>query len=229
MSMKLIFLYFGSLLLLIAGCIIVDGDPTITDYNNSVDTNNLYPNVPYDSLIIFNATANETITTWTWYSGGVDQSHNFDSYTTSWTSIGYKNVSVTATNGNGTSNMITWNPYISMEMSGGSDVVAHMDESGFDNIMAGINGTNPDFELLLWGATEPFQVAVGNAFFLVLFGIPMIMFYIRQNTILLPSLFGIIIGTVMFSFLPASFAYTANAIIVMAVLAVLYSFYKERR
>ncbi|MCK5138233.1 MAG: PKD domain-containing protein [Thermodesulfovibrionia bacterium] len=227
--LKLSFVYFGILFLLIAGCVVVDGDPDITTYTNSVDTNNMYPVVDHGSSITFYATSNETITTWAWYVDTVNQSHGFDNLTYAWTSKGYKNVSVTATNANGTSPMITWNPYVQMEMAGAGDTISNMDETGYDNLMLGLEGDSPDFEVMLWGITEPFQVVVGNMFFAILFGIPMLMFYLRQGSLIIPSMFGIIMGTMLFAFFPASFAETASAIIVMSMLAVFYTFYKARR
>ena len=227
--LKLSFIYFGILFLLITGCVVVDGAPDITTYTNSVDTNNMYPVVGCGSSITFYATANETITTWTWYKDGADQSNNYDNLTTSWSSKGYKTVNVTGTNANGTSLPITWNPYIKMKMAGAGDTISDMDETGYDNLMLGVEGDNPDFEVMLWGITEPYQVVVGNMFFAILFGIPMSMFYLRQGSLIIPSMFGIILGTVLFAFFPASFAATASAIIVMSILAVFYTFYKERR
>ena len=227
--LKLSFVYFGILFLLIAGCVVVDGAPDITTYTNSVDTTNMYPVVDYGSSITFYATANETITTWDWYVDTVDQSHNYDNLTYAWAVLGYKNVSVIATNTNGTSPMITWNPYVQMEMAGAGDTISEMDETGYDNLMLGLEGDSPDFEVMLWGLTEPYQVVVGNMFFAILFGIPMLMFYLRQGSLIIPSMIGIVMGTTLFAFFPASFAATASAIIVMSILAVFYTFYKERR
>lgn len=227
--LKLSFIYFGILFLLVAGCVVVDGAPDITTYTNSVDTNNMYPVVDHGSSITFYATANETITTWTWYVDTVDQTHNYDNRSYAWTSKGYKNVTATATNSNGTSLPITWNPYVEMEMAGPGDTISDMDETGYDNLMLGLEGDSPDFEVMLWGITEPYQVVVGNMFFAILFGIPMLMFYLRQGSLIIPSMFGIIMGTMLFAFFPASFAATASAIIVMSILAVFYTFYKERR
>ena len=222
-------LYFGMVFILLAYCAVAAGTPDITTYTNSVDTNNMYPVVGYGSSITFYATANETITTWTWYKDGADQSNNYDNLTTSWPSKGYKTVNVTGTNANGTSLPITWNPYVKMEMAGAGDTISDMDETGYDNLMLGLEGDSLDFEVMLWGITEPYQVVVGNMFFAILFGIPMVMFWIRQASLIIPSVFGIVLGAVMFSFMPSSFAATASAIIIMSILATLYTFYKERR
>lgn len=221
------FMVVFAVLLLSRQC--VTATPTIDNYNNSISNTNMFPVVSYGAGVTFNASADETITTWTWYVDDVDQSHNYDNLTASWSSSGYKNVNVTGTNANGTSAAILWNPYVQMDMAGGADTTSDMDDTGYDNLMLGLEGDNPDFEVFLWATTEPFQAVIGNMFFVILFGIPMIMFWIRQGTVLIPSMFGIIMGTVMFAFFPASFAATASAIILMSVLAVFYTMYKERK
>lgn len=223
------YVYFGLVFILLAYCAVAAGTPDITDWSNSVDTNNRYPVVDYGSSITFYATANETITTWTWYVDTVDQTHNHDNLSYAWTLKGYKNVTATATNANGTSIPITWNPYVKMEMAGAGDTISEMDETGYDNLMLGLEGDSPNFEVMLWGITEPYQVVVGNMFFAILFGIPMVMFWIRQSSLIIPSVFGIVLGVAMFNFMPSNFAATASAIIIMSILATLYNFYKERR
>lgn len=227
--MKKGYVYIGIVFVLFAYCAVAAGTPDITDYNNSIDTNNLYPVVSYNGNIQFYAIANESITLWVWHIDGVNQSHNYDNLTAAWAAKGYKTVNVTATNTNGTTLPITWNPYVKMEMGGAGDTITDMDEAGYDNLMAGLEGDSPDFELVLWAVTEPYQTVVGNVFFLILFGLPMMMFYLRQNSLIIPATFGIILGVVLFNFLPSSFAATASAIVVMSILGTLFSFYKERR
>ena len=203
--------------------------PILDTWTNSISGIDLYPKVESSSSVTFSVTSTETINTWSWYVGGVSQSNNYDNLTTSWSATGQKTVYVYGTNAVGDSNTITWYPYIRMKMAGASHVVSKMDETGYDDIIDGIGGDTPDFEQILWGASEPYQAVAGNMFFVVLFGLPMIMMWIRQGSLLIPSVFGILIGTMLLSFFPASFAATASAIIILSVLATFYTFYKERR
>ena len=84
--------------------------PSITAWNNSKTNNNsLDFTINISESINFNATANQSITTWNWYKDNIDQTHNFDNITLSWSSDGLKHVIINATNSNGTSNSITWN------------------------------------------------------------------------------------------------------------------------
>jgi len=84
--------------------------PIITNWeNNKTDNTNLDISINISESILFNATADQSITTWNWYKDDVDQSNNYDNITLSWNEAGEKTVFVSGTNANGTSNSITWN------------------------------------------------------------------------------------------------------------------------
>ena len=84
--------------------------PNITSWENDKTSNDTLDFTIYTSESVnFNATANQTITTWNWYKDDVDQSHNYDNISLSWSTPGLKHVIVNATNSNGTSSSITWN------------------------------------------------------------------------------------------------------------------------
>ncbi|MDW7727604.1 MAG: hypothetical protein SCH70_10955 [Candidatus Methanoperedens sp.] len=82
--------------------------PSITSWGNSKTNNNITLAANTSEIINFNATANQTITTWNWYQDGVNQNNNYDNLTTSWNTAGTKSIQVNATNNNGTSNTVTW-------------------------------------------------------------------------------------------------------------------------
>ncbi len=83
--------------------------PTITSWGNDKTNNNdLTLTINTSETVKFNATANQTITTWSWFKDDVNQNNNFDYLTTSWSSSGIKTIKVKVTNSNGTSNIITW-------------------------------------------------------------------------------------------------------------------------
>ena len=60
-------------------------------------------------IIKFNVTANQSIDTWKWSIDGDVETNNYDNFTTSWANADIINVSVNATNSNGTSSTVTWN------------------------------------------------------------------------------------------------------------------------
>jgi len=87
-----------------------DPASAITSYQNNKTLNDTLDfTINTSESVLFNATANQTITTWNWYKDTADQSHNYDNITLDWSTQGLKHVVVNATNTNGTSNSITWN------------------------------------------------------------------------------------------------------------------------
>ncbi|RLJ03783.1 MAG: hypothetical protein DRP08_03015, partial [Candidatus Aenigmatarchaeota archaeon] len=84
--------------------------PTIMDwYNNKTKDNSTSVTINISEGIYFNATANQSITTWNWFKDGIRQNNNYDNFSTSWSEEGEYSVSVNASNVNGTSNMVIWN------------------------------------------------------------------------------------------------------------------------
>ncbi|MCG7848089.1 MAG: hypothetical protein MIO93_02775, partial [ANME-2 cluster archaeon] len=82
--------------------------PEITEwYNDKTDNDNLDITININETIKFNVTANQSIYTWNWSIDGGVETNNYDNFTTSWATDGVKNVSVNATNSNG-SDVITW-------------------------------------------------------------------------------------------------------------------------
>ncbi|MDF1557889.1 MAG: hypothetical protein P1P80_06910 [ANME-2 cluster archaeon] len=82
--------------------------PDITSwYNNKTNNAALNILIKTNETIKFNLTANQGIDTWKWSIDNVDQHNNYDNFSISWTTAGIRNVSVNATNSNG-SDTITW-------------------------------------------------------------------------------------------------------------------------
>ncbi|MDJ1422443.1 MAG: PxKF domain-containing protein [Candidatus Methanoperedens sp.] len=83
--------------------------PSIISWsNNKTNNDSLILAVNTSESVNFNATANQTITSWNWYLNDVSQSNNYDNFIASWDTAGTETVQVNATNSNGTSNAITW-------------------------------------------------------------------------------------------------------------------------
>ncbi len=109
---------FVALLLLTAMLIIpVSASSPVIDtwYNNWTNDGNTTLTINTNEMVKFNVTANESIDTWNsdtwnWSIDNVDvENNNYNNFTTSWADAGTINVSVNATNFNGTSNTVTWN------------------------------------------------------------------------------------------------------------------------
>ncbi|RJS69747.1 hypothetical protein CW696_06730, partial [ANME-2 cluster archaeon] len=76
--------------------------------NDKTNDDSLHITLNESESVRFNATANQTITTWNWFNNGVAQPDNNDYYIASWSVNGTYTVSVNATNANGTSDTKTW-------------------------------------------------------------------------------------------------------------------------
>lgn len=85
--------------------------PNINSWGNSQYNNSdLVISIPLikGRMTKFNITANQTIDTWNWFKDGVNQSNNYDNFSTNFSNWGTYTIQVNATNTNGTSNTITW-------------------------------------------------------------------------------------------------------------------------
>ena len=109
-------------------------EPDIISWgNNKTNDANLSLTINISEAVNFNATANQSIDSWNWHQDDVLQGNNYDNFTTSWDTEGTKNLSVNATNANGTSDLLVWN--VTVESSAGS-------AGSPDIIMWGNNKTN---------------------------------------------------------------------------------------
>lgn len=204
------------------------GAPTIVSYSNN-GTDNTYPALGLNEGILFEITADEAITLYVWFVDGVDQSNNRNNLSYSWSTSGYKTVTVNATGASGTSATVTMHPYVRKEMATSADEVATIDNPGYATIIEEVGNVAPDFEVVLYGSMEPYITLFDNMAFLVIFGLPFVMMWIRQESMIMPALFGLMFGTLIFAFLPAQFAATASAMIVLSIMGIIFTFYKERR
>jgi parallel beta-helix repeat protein len=117
--------------------------PAITSRGNNITNDGSAIITINEAVAIrFNATADQTITTWNWNNDGTPvRSNNFDNYTTCWDVKGTHIVSLNATNANGVSGTKTWT--VTVQSSSGVATIAIGDAS--DNATIPIvveNGVN---------------------------------------------------------------------------------------
>ncbi len=87
----------------------IQSAPIIRSYSNSINnnaTNSITINT--SESVTFNATANQSITKWTWMVGGISDGNGTDKYHISWLTGGVRDVAVIASNANGNTQTITW-------------------------------------------------------------------------------------------------------------------------
>lgn len=202
--------------------------PVISVYNNSISGTNMFPHQAVNTNIIFNASANQVITTWNWYTDDVNQANNNPSLTETWTTSGYKNVTVWGTNINGDSNHVTWNPIIEVQRSTIAQIEPTISEAAYNNLTSSLDSDSPDFVRFLQSNAEPYTGLIGNLFYLFIYILPIVIMWVRQEKALIPAGLGIILGVVILPFLPESFIIPAVMFLVITTMGVLYSLSKER-
>jgi PKD repeat protein len=114
--------------------IMVDPPEIISWSNNITNDQNDTVSIFTDHPITFNATADQSITTWNWYIEGIyrEDLKNNDTFTTSWPDVGIRTVEVNATNDNGTSNTVNWTVTIKAPTGRPPNKGRDKDETDFD-------------------------------------------------------------------------------------------------
>lgn len=145
----------------------------------------------------------------------------------------------------------------SREKATSSDKVEKLDESAFQSLMDsfgvrtwegqyGDNGSDYtwgedecceqsnktiglfDFELFAISISMPYTMIAGNIFFVFIIGLPFLMYWLRQESSVVPSAIAIILGAVILAFLPPEFHLLAVVAIALTVTGGLYVLLKER-
>ena len=206
----------------------VEAAPAITAYNNSVSDTNMYPHQQVNTNIQFNISANETITTWTWLKDGTDASNNFDNYITQWTGPGQKNITVSGTNANGTTESITWYPHIEQEMAGVGDTITELNLTAYDSILDVIGSEDPDYEAFLFALTMPHTSIIGSIFYVILYGVPFLFIWVGQGSAKIPAVLGCMLAPVMLGAFNADYIGISVLLILLTLFGLIYTLYKER-
>ncbi len=69
---------------------------------------------------------------------------------------------------------------------------------------------------------------IGSIFFLFLFGLPLLMIYIRQDAINIPATIMFMFGAVILFLLPPQWLLIGEALMALALFGAMYKIYKER-
>lgn len=200
--------------------------PLIISWSNNItNDDDMYPVPNYEQTVAFTVSSDEPITTWTWYRDSVTLTHNYDNLSTSFNSAHHHNVSVTGTNVNGTTQMVTWYPIVHRELA--TEHVELLNESGYDNLLTSFQD-DTDFETFLESAFIPYTIVLGKLFFLLIFGAYFGMLWVRQEKSVIPIVLGFSIGGLLLGFISEDFAQMAVLFLIVGAMGVLYSIYRER-
>lgn len=85
-----------------------------------------------------------------------------------------------------------------------------------------------DWAIFAETISMPFVLAMGNIFFLFLFSMPFLMQWLRQESMIVPCVVGIILGSILIGFLPVEFHLLSCVFIGLCITGILYIGLKER-
>lgn len=117
-----------------------------------------------------------------------------------------------------------------------SVAIPTLDEGPYDHLMAAIGGTHQlnettegvDFLGIKDAVEEPYTALLGSIFYAIVFALPFLMQWLRQGSMAIPSVLGIILGAIMLSATPPEYHLAAVVFIALGVLAVVWSVIKDR-
>ena len=197
--------------------------PSITAYNNITGARAHIP-LGYGTAVMFNATADAAVT-WAWTLDGVDQGVVADNYTHTFSAgFGYYAVTVTATNSGGT-DTFTWGVWENIETT--AQTVPTFTNASYQMLIESIDYP-PDMEDFGKAMASPFVQLVGVIFYLFIFGIPLLMMYIRQDNMTLPTTLLLLFGSIIIFMLPPQWQIIAGALMTLGFVGILFKLYKER-
>lgn len=221
-----IILFLLGFAVLMSICNDATATPTLTNTTNNQTGSAMYLYPDYGDTVNFSAKANETVT-WAWCADGYDEFNTLAYHHITYTVFGYHNVTVTGTNPNGTTNA-TWIVWVSRELR--DTHATEVDETAYDMMQDAIGDetTAPSFHGFMQAISHPYTSTLGLIFYLFLFGLPLLMMYIRQDSMTIPATLMFLIGGVIIAMLPAQWQIIAGALMGLALFGMLYKLYKER-
>lgn len=199
--------------------------PTIDSHNNTKSGSDRWALVALNEVIGFNITATGA-TSYAWYVDGVSQNRNSPSFSTSWDgwfgSPHYVVAYAISTDGS-----VTYDFRVGISKTIGNSQITMLNESAYTEIRTATRSY--DLKRFIGGTIMPYTNIVGNVFYLFIYLIIFSMYWIRQGSITVPSVLGLIVGGAMIGMLPEEYQTYAIAIIMIAGGALLMKLVLESR
>jgi hypothetical protein len=162
---------------------------------------------------------------WTWaVNGSLYQTGASNSCNVTFVEFDVHNVSVYGTGAYGVTPDHVWVVVCHRELATGS-VETFPDHSV--DLQDSISG-EPDFEEFCKVIVSPFTGTFGSIFYLFVFGTPLLMLYIRQDSLATPTTIMFLFGSMMLFMLPAQWQAIGGALMVLGLLGALFKLFKER-
>ena len=186
-------------------------------WNNITNNSDLY--LTTRRPVHFNATMNTEPTWWNWSVDSTPQNHNYDNITIDFHEEGIHYVELEAQG-----KTLTWRV---VRLGDLGESVSNVSEEHYTSLLDVLK-VNRSIEGVVEGSTHPYRDAIGDLFFVFLWGIIMIMLSIRHQSTLIPSVITLMLSTIMIVTLPAEWQRTATGLLVVSIAGVLYSLFKSR-
>ena len=103
-----------------------------------------------------------------------------------------------------------------------------INESAYNQFDAAMMAANPSWTDFTDALAKPYLLLIGSIFYLFVFGLPLLMIYIRQDSINVPATFMFLFGSFMTVLLPPQWQIIGRGLLALALLGAIYSFMKER-
>ncbi|MCQ2356475.1 MAG: hypothetical protein MJ014_05605 [Methanocorpusculum sp.] len=119
----------------------------------------------------------------------------------------------------------------SADRPGATSTITYVDDSGFSafaQAMLPNHGAPMDWEGMIAAAVKPITDQIGAFFYVILFGVPYLVIWFRQGSLIVPSILGIILGAWMIIRIPAAYTIPAVALLALIVAGGLYGIYATR-
>lgn len=200
-------------------------DPEITEWNNSITSDDsLSFSLTNGVTATFNViTVSESVSNYNWWIDGSTVVNNNPTISKSWLNPFSHNVTVEAVTANG-SVYLTWNPIV--QRATAITTTETINETPYNDMMSSI--TDEDYEGFFSAITLSYIYAIGQMFFVVIIGLYYAMAWQNQESIIVPASVGLILGIVLFAFLPETFYVGALSLVLLSASAMIYNLYKER-
>lgn len=201
--------------------------PVITSHNNTKTNSDRYAIINVNEIIGFNITSTGA-TSYSWRVDDADQNRNFPNFSTSWTSASGSPhyVIAYATNSDGTASY-EFRVSIQKTKQSVTATVAKMNTSNYNQIRDSTKSY--DFQGFIKASVLPYTALIGNVFYLFIWLVIFSMYWIRQGSITIPSVLGLILGGAVIGMLPEEYHLYVWAIIGLSGGALLLKLYLESR
>ena len=206
------------------------GSPPVITITSPADGGGYLKNasIPAEATI----TGEYTSLLWNFGADSIAGSTTTNPTTVTYTEFGTKTVTLTASNQYGTTTESVTFTISARELRPVvSATIEPVNDSGFYNFlqqMAPDGGGMPNIEGMLMQAVKPYTDQIGAFFYVILFGVPYLILWLKQKNLIVPSIIGILFGAWMLVKVPAAYTMPAVALLALIVAGGLYGLYAKQ-